>query len=193
MSSKSDIPQSANLDECSRSLRRLLEKNKLQRVAAPQGPDDFIDEWLTGSDIKELIEAGCLDSIANEQDENSFRLTPRGLRLCVDVLRAYHQTQGAPAVPVPCWDRSTKLLTLDDKIIKRFRRTATNQERLLNRFQELSWPERIDCPLPIDLEIVPSDRLKETIKRLNNSMDDPLIRFRGDGTGRGVQWSLRTK
>ncbi|MBI1900417.1 MAG: hypothetical protein HYS13_04785 [Planctomycetia bacterium] len=76
-------------------------------------------------------------------------------------------------------------------MVKRFRRPAPNQERILARFEQLGWPERIDDPLPKAGEVVPTQRLHEAVKRLNGAQLRRLLHFWGDGTGRGVCWRWR--
>jgi hypothetical protein len=54
---------------------------------------------------------------------------------------------------------------------------------IIDAFQELDWPERIDDPLPNGQN---SQRLNETIHSLNERLR--FIRFRADGTGCGILW-----
>ncbi len=64
---------------------------------------------------------------------------------------------GEPSVPpagapptIPVWNRDTFELRLGDEVIRRVLRphAATNVIRVLNVFQEMNWPARIDDPLP---------------------------------------------
>ena len=67
---------------------------------------------------------------------------------------------------------------------------SPNQEAVLAAFEEEGWPHRIDDPLRFQVELGPKYRLHYTIRRLNRSQQQRLIRFFGDGTGVGVCWQL---
>ena len=60
------------------------------------------------------------------------------------------------------------------------------RKRVLNAFQENGWPTQISDPLEIHEKICPKRRLHDTLKCLNRKQLNKLIKFRGDGTGRGV-------
>jgi hypothetical protein len=70
----------------------------------------------------------------------------------------------------------------------RYRQPAKNQKLILNSFQELGWPHRIDNPIGQDKR-----QLGETIEALRTKMktDKIPIEFQGDGTAKGVIWKLR--
>ena len=89
---------------------------------------------------------------------------------------------------VPCWDANSRKLLLDDRLVKRFKWPAANQEAVLCAFEEERWPDRIDDPLPPQPEQDPKRRLADTIKCLNRKQVSELIHFRGDGSGEGVTW-----
>jgi hypothetical protein len=93
-----------------------------------------------------------------------------------------------PRPPMPRWDCDRHLLFFDDRIVKRFKWKAANQEKILSVFEEEGWPARIDDPLAPSPEIDTKRRLSDTIKCLNRKQANALIRFRGDGTGQGVIW-----
>jgi hypothetical protein len=73
-------------------------------------------------------------------------------------------------------------------LVKRFRQPAPSQEVILTAFQEEEWSSRIDDPLPPQFQQCAHQRLLDTIKNLNRNQRHRLIRFEGDGTGRGVRW-----
>lgn len=85
----------------------------------------------------------------------------------------------------PMWDRQRRELRIGDVVVKRFRWPAKNQEKVLNAFADLQWPTRIDDPLPRD-GVNAKSKLHDTIKCLNKNQEIGLIKFRGDGTGKGV-------
>ena len=88
----------------------------------------------------------------------------------------------------PHYDRKRRVLRLGNRLVKQFRRPAGNQESVLVAFQEEGWPDRIDDPLRPSSEQDPKVRLNFTVRRLNGCQTHRLIRFFGDGTGRGFCW-----
>ena len=92
----------------------------------------------------------------------------------------------------PHWDRIRRELRLGGVTIKQFKVPAHDQELLLAGFEELGWPARMDDPLSPNGHRDPKSRLHDAIKRLNQHQSHRLIRFRGDGTGRGISWEFVT-
>ena len=90
----------------------------------------------------------------------------------------------------PNWDPVRRELYLQDKLVKRFRVPASNQEMILSVFEEEGWPVHIDDPLPFRQDIDPKIRLHDTIHRLNGHQTNRLLCFHGDGYGSGVLWEL---
>jgi hypothetical protein len=98
---------------------------------------------------------------------------------------------GKPAKPH--WDAERRELRLNGILVKQFKWTAANQEMILVAFEEEGWPAHIDDPLPPEPEQDSKRRLSDTIKCLNRKQQNPLIHYRGDGTGEGVIWELAKK
>lgn len=94
---------------------------------------------------------------------------------------------------VPHWDAQRRELRWGDYLIKMFKVPAPNQELVLNVFEEEGWPPCIDDPLSSDANQDPKERLHDTIKNLNRHQVERLIYFRGNGSGNGVRWELRSK
>lgn len=94
------------------------------------------------------------------------------------------------AAILPTWDADERELRIGRRLIKRFRRCAVNQERILDSFQEDGWPHRIDDPIPPKPDQNQRQRLRDAISSLNKHQEIELMRFRGDGTGRGIIWEL---
>ncbi len=88
----------------------------------------------------------------------------------------------------PCWDVQRQELWFAGRLVKRFRIPSPNQVAILCAFEEEAWPSRIDDPLPQHCDIDPRRRLNDTIRNLNRSRINPLIRFSGDGSGQGILW-----
>ncbi len=93
--------------------------------------------------------------------------------------------------PTPTWDSDRQELRFGGRVVKEFKLYSPNQAIILAAFEEEGWPTKIDDPLPHHPDIVPKQRLHDTIKSLNRNQKCPLIRFRGDGTGQGIRWELR--
>lgn len=89
---------------------------------------------------------------------------------------------------IPVWDVDRHELTIGGELVKRFKWRATNQELILATFQEECWSARIDDPLPPRPNQDPKRRLHDTIKCLNRKQVNKLVKFHGDGTGKGVLW-----
>jgi hypothetical protein len=88
---------------------------------------------------------------------------------------------------LPKWQNKTQILSVDGRVVKRFRWPAANQETVLAAFEEDNW-QRIDDPLPPSQDVDSMSRLRDTIKSLNRNQQHRFIRFRGDGSGQGVYW-----
>ncbi|MBI3469387.1 MAG: hypothetical protein HY000_40815 [Planctomycetes bacterium] len=95
-----------------------------------------------------------------------------------------------PQTAVPIWDRFRRELRVGDLVVKGFRMPAPCQETILVAFEEEGWPVRIDDPLPPLGDQDPKKRLHDAINKLNRHQKQRLLRFRGDGTGRGICWEL---
>ena len=156
-------------------------------------------------DIEYLVRKGYVRDVSPTETEGPesrashrarFLPTDKGLGVidCVrnDPAIARRQRREPPdsVPPRPHWDRHRHELKVGPVVVKRFRKSAPNQERVLDAFEELGWPERVDDPLPVQGEVVPATRLHDTIKRLNCTLTGSLLHFVGDGTGRGIEWRI---
>ena len=94
---------------------------------------------------------------------------------------------------IPRWDAARHELCWGANLVKRFREPALNQELILAAFEEEGWPPHLDDPLPSSGSTDPKERLHDTIKRLNRHQVHRLIHFRGDGSGTGIIWELRSE
>lgn len=110
-----------------------------------------------------------------------------------DVARSSGATQNGSCDPNPRphWECDRHELRLSGLLIKQYKWPAANQEMVLAAFQEEGWPFRIDDPLPPQPDQDSKRRLSDTIKCLNRKQANPLLHFRGDGTGEGVIWEVR--
>lgn len=138
------------------------------------------------ADVRALVATGLLCEHRAGKSDGILTLTRKGEQVCRAVVRAYRKSINAQ--PRPEWNAATRTLTFDDTVVKRFKRAAPNQEWVLSQFQRREWPERLTDCLSDDCGVADPERLRETIKSLNSRLVKPLIRFRADGTGRGVCW-----
>ena len=99
----------------------------------------------------------------------------------------FERSAGLPTVQ-PQWLLNRRELRLGDRVVKRYRVPSPNQELVLAAFEREGWPPRIGNPIPSRLGQDIKVCLHDTIKCLNRNQVEPLLRFRGDGTGEGVLW-----
>lgn len=155
--------------------------------------------WLLGrgwvSTAIEETEAGS--PVRTFKDKSAALLTPRSCFVVTAAGERVLAEDPAPSlatIPMattaakPAWDPTHRRLTMGECVVKHYRVPAANQERVLTCFAEDNWPERIDDPLPPVASLDPKRRLQSTIMCLNRNQRHRLIRFRGDGSGRGVLW-----
>jgi hypothetical protein len=90
----------------------------------------------------------------------------------------------------PRWDSDRQELLLGRQLVKQFKVPAPNQEVVLSAFEEEGWPPRIDDPIPPHHEIDAKRRLHDTINSLNHCQKAALLRFLGDGSGKGIRWEI---
>ena len=85
--------------------------------------------------------------------------------------------------PKPSWDRTKGELSFDGETVRTIRRIgiAKNVVLVLDTFQELGWPDRVDSPLSPN-----SQKHHATIRSLNTGLS--RIRFKSDGEGEGFIW-----
>ena len=109
---------------------------------------------------------------------------------CDELREIAEQMETVPDAPPktgPSWDRIKGELSFKGEIIKTIRcvGVAKNIVLVLDTFEEMGWPERVDSPLP------PANSKKHhaTIDSLNQRLS--LIQFRSDGEGTGFVWQTR--
>lgn len=78
-------------------------------------------------------------------------------------------------------------LRVGNQLVKCFRTYARYQETILAEFQRRGWVEWISDPLPRAARQNPKTRLRDVIARLNRNQIHRLLRFHGDGNGRGIR------
>jgi hypothetical protein len=159
---------------------------------------------LSNSDLRRLVCQGYVEHARETTPAQSGRRrTFRGenqlsfcARTCLVLTDAGAAAAGAGAAArqrrrrVPHYHPKTGVWRLGRRIIKKFKQPALTQRCVLEREQALGWPEWTSDPLPPDPEIDPRRHLHDTLKNLNNNQRNELVRFFGDGTGRGICWKF---
>jgi hypothetical protein len=82
---------------------------------------------------------------------------------------------------LPSWNGDRRQLWFDGTLCRQYKPPALSQELVLQSFQELGWPKRIDDPLP-------PGKLEETVKNMRRIFAECPITFGRDGTGKGIVW-----
>lgn len=84
----------------------------------------------------------------------------------------------------PEWNRDTRILTFRGVVLRSWEREAPRLFPILDACQTAGWPQ---WPARIQVTIQAS-ALGDAITNLNRDLPAGTIRFRRDGTGRGVGW-----
>lgn len=169
---------------------------------------------LSRNDLRWLIKKGLVDSAREVKQRDGgerefqelktisfgkhtcFVLTDSGVLFAesihgkdVRVQQVKYESNGQSQVH-PHWNAELRELSIQGRLVKRFKWQAVNQEIVLGVFQEDGWPTVIDDPLPPKGDQDPKSRLHDTIKALNRNQEYAVIRFHGNGTGEGIRWEL---
>ena len=158
-------------------------------------PAQTVDFLLLANSDQEGINIHCNDQCSSQTNEY---LSLHGYT-CVNtddfsassehaIATIMDSSNKSGALPRPIWNPVDRTLVVREFVVKRFQRPAENQETILAVFQEENWCSRIDDPLPQVHGLDSVNRLRETIKSLNRNRRHPIIRFGGDGTGKGCRW-----
>lgn len=89
------------------------------------------------------------------------------------------------SVDKPRWDPETGQLQYSGNLARKVKRQAKNLRAVLNAFEELGWPSRMDDPLGGGKN---PTRVNDTVKTLNTGLS--MLRFRADGRGEGYSWEI---
>ncbi|MBI3466882.1 MAG: hypothetical protein HY000_28035 [Planctomycetes bacterium] len=172
---------------------------------------------LTSVHLRRLANHGYVvhaDAVADARGRRSFRparatfgprtcfvLTDAGAALAGEICG--EEVQGQPREPSetsvpearvaddgirPRWDGEGRELWFGRLLVKRIPRLAPNQGTILDTFEEEEWPHHIDDPLTGGDDCDAKQRLRDTIRKLNQHQIHRRIRFHTDGTGEGVIW-----
>jgi hypothetical protein len=92
------------------------------------------------------------------------------------------------AAVCPVWVKAQRTLFWENHVVLDFRRAAPNREAILSAFEAEHWPEHLPDVVTHFAGRKSLPRLHDAVKNLNRMQRVLLIRFAGDGTGRGVCW-----
>src|SRR5262245_57547202 len=154
------------------------ERNEVKRLGWPDRAVNFTKIWMARrgmSQPRAIIELGRGVGVLSEADREWL------LREIGELDCAARSRRGQKK---PNWDPDHGELTMGGVVIRRVRgRTVARRIiAILEAFQRLGWPKRVDHPDPD----VDSQTLRESVQSLNRGLS--LIRFEADGTGRGIRW-----
>lgn len=188
------------------SLRRLEMSNSDLRWLVGRGYVEHGVEVTLGSDLERRFQHPAR-LLFNKK--TCFVLTPGGAALAQALAHGGATRESAekgvrtdppalaiaqpPVAQTPKWDRNRQELRVGSAVVKRFNIPSAAEETILAAFEETRWQARIDDPLPPCDEPSPKWRLQKAIEALNHNQKQPLLRFVGDGTGRGILWEFRTE
>ena len=92
----------------------------------------------------------------------------------------------------PHWDKQARELRFRGVVVRRLPKPASSKNvvRILDEFEDLGWPTRIDDPLTRGGK---DDRRRRAVETLNGRMLSDTIRFACDGDGTGFLWRAKPR
>jgi hypothetical protein len=172
------------------ALTRLLEG----ALTARKGGGD-VWEWalkrcrLLQAGMSEEVLLGLLDAGLLAQQGYDVALTTEGVDWALGLnLAPERQSCVGPTVVlaarvVPVYDRNGRRLYFEGRLVKRFRQHAENQEKLVLAFEADHWAHAIKSPLSWDEDVDPKERLRDTLRRLNQGHQEARLHFFLNGDG----------
>jgi hypothetical protein len=113
-------------------------------------------------------------------------------RLRDDLLDALGEGPAERDPEKPHWDKQARELRFRGVVVRRLPKPASakNVVRILDEFEDLGWPTRIDDPLTRGGK---DDRRRRAVETLNGRMLSDMIRFACDGDGTGFLWRAKPR
>ena len=151
------------------------------------------DRWVIGTTYRHWVADWLPDDTQYEEispGEAAVRLLNSDIPWGVDDLVRLKALAASaqPNLPKIEWDRDRAELRIGEQIARSFKKPkqAKQVTKVLDVFQEDSWPERIDSPFS------PDETGKQTLRDTVRSLNDGAvgIRFLADGTGEGIRFQL---
>lgn len=162
---------------------------------AQQRPVVIVSRINDASIARQAIRSGIQDYLPLDQIDH--RQLARALLFAVDRQQRFNTVTVRDRSQIeqcdgclPTWDESKRELRVGSVVVKRFHKPSPNQELILTAFEEQNWQHRIFDPIPYHPDICPTERLRATIRSLNQRHESPVIRFHGDGSGQAITWTF---
>ena len=113
-------------------------------------------------------------------------------RLRDDLLDALGEGPAERDPEKPHWDKQARELRFRGVVVRRLPKPASakNVVRILDEFEDLGWPTRIDDPLTRGGK---DDRRRRAVETLNGRMLSDMIRFACDSDGTGFLWRAKPR
>ena len=156
-----------------------IEKNGEAKALRPERFNELVAAWHKGGDVSVELRALLVTLGWAEWGGDNLVLTDAGLAAGLFL---------QSLIPVPVYDLRTGRLCWKGRLIKTLRRKAGCQRAILEAFASAGWPRLLDDPLGVAPPEQARERLRQTIKNLNKSMEPDTIRFHTDGRGQAVRW-----
>ena len=127
--------------------------------------------------ILELIEAGAAEPFVDLAAGEGCIF----LRMVPERIEEYRRSM--TPIEKPKWDEGSRTLSYGTVVCKKFRRFAEIQYAILNKFQEMDWPQSVSIPRRMS---------RQAVQDLNESLTpDCPIRFRYSDKTKSISWESK--
>jgi hypothetical protein len=100
-------------------------------------------------------------------------------------LAKFSLENGKPKGDVPHWDKASGRLMFEGRLARKVKSSiAKNIAFILDAFEEMEWPDRIDDPNPKGRD---PERMRQALSRLNENLHG--LKFLAGGDGSSIQWT----
>ena len=113
-------------------------------------------------------------------------------RMGSDLLDALGEQPAERDPEKPHWDKQARELRFRGVVVRRLPKPASSKNvvGILDEFEDLGWPTRIDDPLTRGGK---DDRRRRAVETLNGRMLSDMIRFACDSDGTGFLWRAKPR
>jgi hypothetical protein len=175
---------------------------------------------LSDEQLRVLLDSRCIKNVANgamarsngrqrtfgpEQvaEQSHFVLTDAGVAPAREVYLRLVEFRDVPAIAkemythltalgaLPWWDIEGRELRFGSRVEKKFGVLAKCQELILTGYQEIDWKRHLDNSLPPGEGITSSQRLRDALHALNDTLRQSPIHFCSDGYAHGSCWAFK--
>ena len=162
-----------------------------QQILSPEERQRLGDDLVTANS-RYFGPAGMWARLHGGTGERAVLVLARQLGFADDAKRDWllrelgeEVPQGMEPKDKPRWDPERRELRLNGRLARRVLhpKAARNVVAVLDAFEQIDWPPRIDSPLGQKSD---GECVNKTVNSLNTGLQ--LIRFSADGTGKGFAW-----